>query len=54
LGILEGLPKDMHKHLYSVNNTLCAIYYPFNVDANELPYPQRPDQLFTVEINEKI
>jgi predicted O-methyltransferase YrrM len=54
LGILKGLPKDMHKHLYSVNNTLCAIYYPFNVDANELPYPQRPDQLFTVKINEKI
>jgi len=53
LGILDGLPKDMHKHLYSVNNALCAIYYPFTVEAMELPYPQQPDQLFTVKINEK-
>lgn len=54
LGILDGLPEEMHKHLYSVNNTLCAIYYPFNIDASELPYPQIPDQLFTVKINEKL
>jgi len=26
--ILDGLPTEMHQHLYHISNTLCAIYYP--------------------------
>ncbi|MFN8229440.1 MAG: class I SAM-dependent methyltransferase [Bacteroidia bacterium] len=52
LGILDGLPKEMHKNLYSVNNTLCAIYYPYEVKNQQLNFPQSPNQLYTVKISE--
>ncbi len=52
LGILDGLPLEMHKNLYSVNNTLCAIYYPFEVPNQKLIFPQKPNCLYTVKISE--
>ncbi|MEE4176655.1 MAG: class I SAM-dependent methyltransferase [Bacteroides sp.] len=27
-GIIDGLPKEMHQHLYHVSNTMCAVYLP--------------------------
>ncbi|MBL7931686.1 MAG: class I SAM-dependent methyltransferase [Bacteroidia bacterium] len=53
LGILEGLPKEMHRHLYSVNNTLCAIYYPFPVESKLMSYPQSPDKLYKIKISKE-
>jgi len=53
-GILDGMPKETHKHIYKVNNTICAIYTKQSVKA-KYPTPHLPDKLFTVSIKgEKI
>jgi predicted O-methyltransferase YrrM len=50
LGILDGVPKEFHKHLYGVSNTLCAIYYPFPLEAKTVSYPLKPDKQFSLKI----
>lgn len=53
-GILDGIPKADHKHLYRVSNTICAIYTKQEIKAN---YPEisLPNKVFTVSIKaEKI
>ncbi|MBC7862840.1 MAG: class I SAM-dependent methyltransferase [Bacteroidia bacterium] len=50
-GILDGLPKEEHKHLYSVSNSLCAVYYPYPVNSYFPEYPQTPKNNFSVKIN---
>lgn len=32
-GILEGTPSDKQKNLFRVKNTLCAIYFPFEIKS---------------------
>jgi predicted O-methyltransferase YrrM len=51
LGILDGIPKGFHKHLYGVSNTLCAIYYPFPLEAKSVEYPVKPDKNFSLKIS---
>jgi predicted O-methyltransferase YrrM len=51
LGILDGLPKEEHKHLYAVSNSLCAVYYPYPVQSYFTEYPQTPKNNFSVTIN---
>ncbi len=48
-GILDGMPRETHKHIYKVQNTLCAIYTKQNVKA-KYPTPYLPDKVFTVTI----
>ena len=50
-GIFDGLPAHEHKHLYSVSNTLCAIYYPYPVTAFPPEYPQTPRDNFSINIH---
>jgi hypothetical protein len=50
LGILDGTPSEKRKHLYAVNNTLCAIYYPFPVESFNAPFPQSPENIYKVII----
>ncbi len=50
LGILDGLPPEEHRHLYSVNNTLCAIYYPYPVKSFYPDFPQSPKTNFSLNI----
>jgi predicted O-methyltransferase YrrM len=50
-GIMDGLPAEKRKHLYAVSHTLCAIYYPFPVLSQTLPFPQSPAGLFTINIS---
>ena len=52
-GILEGIPKEEHKNLYAVSNTLCAIYYPYAVKSFFPKYPQTPDKIFSINITLK-
>ena len=52
-GILDGLPQSEHRHLYSVSNTLCAIYYPHQVNTLAYQYPQTPEHNFLLDITIK-
>ena len=50
LGILDGAPEGKRKHLYAVNNTLCAIYFPYPVEAFTAVFPQIPTTIYNVII----
>ena len=52
-GILDGLPPEEHRHLYAVNNTLCAVYYPYPVESFYADFPQTPKHDFRVSIQLK-
>ncbi|MGZ3920604.1 MAG: class I SAM-dependent methyltransferase [Bacteroidia bacterium] len=52
-GILDGTPADKRKHLYSVNNTLCAVYYPYPVESFTAVYPQKAETIYKVIIEKK-
>ncbi|MCE3258822.1 MAG: class SAM-dependent methyltransferase [Bacteroidetes bacterium] len=53
LGILDGTPADKRKHLYAVNNTLCAVYFPYPVESFTAVYPQKPSSVYSVRIEKK-
>ncbi|MEX0857880.1 MAG: class I SAM-dependent methyltransferase [Balneolaceae bacterium] len=49
--ILDGIPKDKHKNLYHVSNTMCAVY----IENIELPvhftkFPSFPNKKFSLKI----
>lgn len=48
-GIMDGMPKEEHKHIYKVNNTLCAIYTKQKLNAG---YKTQyiPERTFSVNI----
>lgn len=46
LGILDGTPEEKRNHLYSVNHTLCAIYYPYPVESFTAVFPQAPKTVY--------
>jgi len=49
-GILDGSPPEALSHLYSVTNTLCAIYYRGEIRSELLPAPQTPNKVFSVHV----
>ncbi len=51
-GIMNGLPDGHQQHLYAVTNTLCAIYYPFQIKASTQTFPQTPQGLYTIRITQ--
>jgi hypothetical protein len=52
--ILEGIPKDKHKHLYHVSNTMSAIYCEQKVDEIYLTdFPTKPNKTFSVKVSFK-
>ncbi len=52
-GILDGAPKEKHNRIYSVENTLCAIYFPDEISASYIDYPQTPTHHFSVNLQIK-
>lgn len=50
LGILDGIPKEFHKHLYGVSNTLSAVYYPFPIASRTVEFITKPDKIFSLKI----
>lgn len=52
-GILDGLPAEMHKHLYHVSNTLCAVFLPqldTAIPRNDLKPNERPGKYFELRV----
>jgi predicted O-methyltransferase YrrM len=49
-GILDGLATQYHNHLYSVSNTLCAIYTKKLLKTNPFVSTVIPNKLFTVGV----
>ncbi len=54
--ILDGMPKEMHKDLYHVSNTMCAVYIPgLNLQKSFTKFPSYPTKKFSLQLKaEKI
>lgn len=52
-GILDGLPKGKRMNLHHVSNTLCAIYYPKEIESRLLDFPINPDKFFQLKMKIK-
>jgi len=50
LAILEGVPKEYQQNIYSVRNTLCAIYHPGGMKSYTASSIARKDEAFTVTL----
>jgi len=49
--ILTGVPKEKHKNLYHVSNTMCAIYIEgLNLDTTFTKFPSYPNKNFEVHV----
>ncbi|MBE0673970.1 MAG: class I SAM-dependent methyltransferase, partial [Bacteroidales bacterium] len=53
--ILDGVPKEKHKNLYHVSNTMCAVY----IETIDLPkqftkFPSYPDKKFSLKIKGEV
>lgn len=53
MGIFSGIPKEKHKHIYLVSNSLCAVYYPFEVESTFHKANISPKSYFSVELTPK-
>jgi hypothetical protein len=50
-GILDGIPKDKHKNLYHVSNTLCAIYMENAAFPTTMTkFPSFPQNVFSLRV----
>lgn len=49
-GILDGLPEELHPHVYHVSNTMCAVMIKGEFKKQVLDAPLRPENLFKVRI----
>jgi hypothetical protein len=49
-GILDGSPPEARAHIYSVTNTLCAIYTRQQVPSMILSSPQTPSKTFRIRM----
>jgi predicted O-methyltransferase YrrM len=52
-GMLGGLPAEMHKHLYHVSNTMCAVYLPklsTDIARRTLKPNEKPVKYFEVRL----
>ena len=53
-GILDGIPKDKHKNLYHVSNTLCAVYIEdLDLATSKISFPSFPNKVFSLSISAK-
>lgn len=52
--ILNGIPKEYHRNLYHVSNTLCAVYIE-NKEYNtyKTKFPTFPDKYFDIKLTTK-
>jgi len=49
-GIMEGCPKSVHKHLFHVAHTLCAVYIPGLTGGAKLEAPVIPGGAFRIDM----
>lgn len=49
-GILDGVPKEFHSKIYHVSNSLCAIYYPKEIESELLHFPVSTKILFDISL----
>jgi hypothetical protein len=54
--ILDGVPREFHKNLYHVSNTLCAVYIENRkFDTSFTKFPTYPNKVFSIRVSaEKI
>lgn len=50
--ILEALPDDLHKRIYHVNNTLCAMFINKDILSHPFHSPTTPTNHFTLNITQ--
>jgi hypothetical protein len=49
--ILDGIPRDKHKNLYHVSNTLCAVYIEdLKIPTSYTSFPSYPNKKFSLKI----
>jgi hypothetical protein len=50
--ILEGIPREKHKHLYHVSNTMCAVYLENQSHpVSQCRFPSYPNKKFSLRIS---
>ena len=49
MGIYQGMPQETHKHIYLVENTLCAIYWPYDLAFSTLVKNAAPQNTFDIQ-----
>ncbi len=52
-GIYEGLPIEMHAHVYLVKHALCAIYLPEGHPSHVHTLHQKPNQFFSLTLKQE-
>jgi hypothetical protein len=50
LGIMDGSPENARDKIYHISNTLTAVYLPDKVKADYLPFIQKPNKVFGIEL----
>ena len=53
MGIYQGMPQETHKHIYLVENTLCAIYWPYDLAFSKLVKNTSPENAFDIQLRIK-
>jgi predicted O-methyltransferase YrrM len=53
-GIYRAVPKENHKHIYLVSNSLCAIYYPFGIESTIPKANKTSEHYFSVDLSVKL
>lgn len=52
--ILDGIPKEKHKNLYHVSNTMCAIYMEdLQAETSFTKFPSYPNKKFEIRVKAK-
>jgi hypothetical protein len=50
-GILDGLPRELHRHLYHVSNTMCAVLCRREFKSQRIwSFPETPNKSFQVSV----
>ncbi len=50
-GILDSVPRDMHRYLYHVSNTMCAILIKKGYGTYITKFPTRPNKAFLLNVS---
>lgn len=53
-GILDGMPKELHKNIYHVANTQCAIFIRGDFKSTKLEQYQNPKLIFEISLKSKL
>lgn len=48
--ILDGTPREYHRHLYHISNTMCAIFIRGDFNTYETQRQEFPNKIFRVEV----